>query len=191
MYCTNCGRKIVKNFCIHCGLMTNGIYVDSNKPQEETEIEIYFGNDYDKIARNKNWFISGLLGPVYIMARGNFIAGFFLMLIDLLITCAIMIINHAFLFLSIVTLFNVIYLMINRIIWATIGNMLYIKLTNKKIKNMKEGINYRIDDEISKQYKRDTRLLTSKSTFLFIINLIIFRIVTLYIYSIFGFVNII
>lgn len=184
MYCTNCGNKIVKNFCIHCGLMTNGVYVDTGKIQKGQEIETYFGKDYDKIARNQNWATSGILGPVYILARGHLLAGIALCLIDIIIIIVLKIFNEIFLHHAVVSIFNNIYLIINRIVWATVGNIIYIKLTKKKIENMKKGINYNIDDAIEKQYKRDKRLLITKYCLLFVLCFYLYLYIYAYTYNV-------
>lgn len=182
MYCTNCGSKIVKNFCIHCGLMTNGVYVDVNKKKELDDLELYFDNDYDKILRNKNWIEPFIFGPVYIIGRNNIIIGLLLMLLDVFISVVMLVLNHAVLFYSIVTLLNVVYFFVNRVIWATIGNIIYIKLTNKKIENIRKVIKFNQEEEIGKQYKRDKSLLLFKYVILFVLYILfmLFVIGTIY-----------
>lgn len=183
MYCTNCGSKIVKNFCIHCGLMTNGVYVDMNKKKKLDDLELFFDNDYDKILRNKNWIEPFIFGPVYILARNNLIIGLLLIIIDMIVGVIMLVLNHAVLFYSIVTLLNVIYFFVNRVIWATIGNMIYIKLTNKRIENIRKVIKYNHDEEIRKQYIRDKRFLLFKCVFFLTINIFLFLMVISIVYN--------
>lgn len=66
MNCPNCGKELKKDFCIHCGYMSNGNFVSKEKIIHKIpDIEVYFGEKYDMINRNENTFLVGFLGPLY------------------------------------------------------------------------------------------------------------------------------
>ncbi len=57
MKCPNCKKKMKRNFCIYCGYMNNGNFIN-NKPFviKETDLELFLGKRFDVINRNKNLF---------------------------------------------------------------------------------------------------------------------------------------
>lgn len=162
MKCPNCGMQMKKDFCFHCGYMTNGVIIDTKKPIEATLLELYLGKRYDKITRNENWFISGLLGPIYILGHGHYLVGTLLLIIDFVISLFFLVINHAFLFYLIVILFSGIYLLVNRLLWATLGNSIYITLLSKRLVKYKEKHPDNYKEKIQDLYKKDNSLLILK-----------------------------
>lgn len=182
MYCKNCGKKLIKNFCIHCGLMSNGIFINTNKPIKETDLEKYLGKEYDKIIRNQNWFISGLLGPLYILCRGNLFVGLILTIIDAFLLITFCCINHWPLFYYIVKLLNVITIFINRLFWATIGNIIYLYLIGWKINKVKNKYPNKYENILQKLHKIDLFILPIKYFITFVISCFAFRMALLYVY---------
>ena len=82
--CPNCGKKLTRDFCMHCGYMTSGIFIDVKKPKKITDIEVYLDNRYDKMNRNKNSFVPFFLGPLYFCYNKFLLAGLLAMLFDFL-----------------------------------------------------------------------------------------------------------
>lgn len=159
MTCPNCGFEMSKKgYCMHCGYMSNGNIIDTKKAIHASDLELYFGEDYDKIVRNKNWFVAGILGPTYIFCRNHYLVGLILIIIDTLISLFFCTINAAFRLPS----YNKFYFMFNRVIWATINNLIYVKLTERSIKKYKEKNPENFDLNIQDKYKKDMRLLLFK-----------------------------
>ena len=171
MNCPKCGMKMNKeDYCFHCGYMMNGITIDTKKEIPPSELEIYFGKKYDKYIRNENWFISGLLGPTYILCHDYYIVGLLLIIIDSFISISVLLLNHAYLYYYIVLLANAIYILLNRVVWATIGNMIYIKLLVKR--NM---------------FPKDNRFIILKYIFFGLLFLLLFIYIKSIIYNTLGF----
>lgn len=175
MYCKNCGMKMHKNFCTHCGLMDNGIFIDTKKPIKYKNTEYYLGKDFDKITRNENWFIAGLLGPTYIICRGFILEGLLLMVIDTLITIFFMLFNNVALILSIVWLIDCIYIFINRVVWATIANLIYLNLLERKCIKLKKKHPNDYKDICRKKYNRDLFIIGTRYILLGLITAIFVR----------------
>ena len=49
MKCPNCNFKMKRNFCTHCGYMTNVNFINTKKLQEYSLLELYFGKYYEKL----------------------------------------------------------------------------------------------------------------------------------------------
>lgn len=163
MRCPKCGLKMNNaKYCFHCGYMTNGNTIDTKKKLPPTTLELYFGADYDKYTRNKNWLISGLLGPTYIFCHNNYFVGLLLIILDSFISLTIMIFNHAFIFYYVILLFNVLYWFINRLLWATIGNMLYLKLLTLKLEKLKKTKEKYFQKEITNLYSKNNKFIIFK-----------------------------
>lgn len=162
MKCPNCGMDMKKFFCFHCGYMTNGIIINTKKPIEYTLLEIYFDKKYDKIIRNENWFISGILGPVYILSHNYFLIGALLIVLDTMVSIFFCVLNHALLMPLVIVLANYCYAFFNRLLWATIGNSIYLKLLSKKLIKLKEKYPSNYKEQIQKLYKKDMFLLPFK-----------------------------
>ena len=171
MKCPNCGFDMNKNgYCMHCGYMNNGNIIDTKKKEHATMLELYFGDEYDKIIRNQNWFIAGLLGPVYLFCRKHYLVGLLLIILDIIISLFFVTINYTLMVYSLSTY----YFLFNRIIWATINNMIYIKLITKRLNKYKEKNPDKYLENIQEMYKKDKRLLIFKYICFGLIFLIIF-----------------
>ena len=139
MFCPNCGSKIKRNFCSHCGFMPNENFIGSNTKKEEPLLYYYFDNEYDKYVRNENWYVPGILGPIYIISHNFYIVGILLFLLDILVTMGVFVLNHMFIFTYVVRMIDIFYILINRFFWATMGNMFYLKLLTKKLQKVKDA----------------------------------------------------
>lgn len=174
MKCPNCGMDMKRHFCVHCGYMTNGIIINTKKPIEYTLLEIYFGKYYDKIIRNENWLIAGLLGPTYILSHNYFLVGILLIILDTIISLFFYVLNHAILLPFVIILANYVYVFFNRLLWATIGNSIYLNLLSRKLIKIKEKFPNNYKDKIQKLYKKDMFLLPVKYVLFTIIFYILF-----------------
>ena len=183
MYCPNCGIHMKTNFCTHCGYMRNGTFIENGKEIDESLLSYYFGKRYDYYNRNNNWFVAGLLGPVYIFSHNFYLVGFLLFLLDLVITMGFFVINHMFLFTKMVRLINIVYLIINRFVWATIGNIIYLKLLNNKLKRIMKNHPDNYKEMIQDYYRLDNMLTGFKYFVYSIIALVIFFLVRELVYS--------
>ena len=106
MKCPNCNFKMKRNFCTHCGYMTNGNFINTKKVQEDSLLELYFGKNYEKITSNNNYIVPFIIGPVYIFCHDFYIEGIILILIEYLISTIFLCFNHAFLYVYVVKLLN-------------------------------------------------------------------------------------
>ena len=162
MKCPNCGMSMSKGYCMHCGYMDNGVIIDTKKVQQASLVECYFGKEYDKFFRNENWLISGILGPTYLFCHGFYLKGFLLILIDSFISLFCLIFNHVWMLSAMIAYMNKIYWIVNRLLWSAIGNMIYLKWMEKKLKVLqdKNPDNYR--ELIVDKYQKDRRFVILK-----------------------------
>lgn len=151
--CPNCGKKLTRDFCMYCGYMTSGIFIDVKKPKKIRDIEVYLDNRYDKMNRNKNSFVPFFLGPLYFFYNKFLLFGLLAMLFDFLF-CKVMF------FLFYETFFNLLFsLLILRMIYATVANMICLWLFNIKIKLMKKIYKDKYLDYLRKSSKDTTSFL--------------------------------
>ena len=186
MVCPNCGMEMKHDFCIHCGYMTNGNFIDTDKIIDDSLLELYLGKDYDKITRNQNWIVAGILGPIYIFSRSHYLFGLLLIAVDILISLFFFVFSHAFLIYYVVVMFNVFYVVFNRIVWATIGNLIYKKLMLKRLEKIKREYPNDYKKRITKMYENDTKLLVIKYVLGFLLFLAIFSYLKGLIYNTLG-----
>jgi hypothetical protein len=173
-----------KEYCFHCGYMSNGNIIDTKKKMPPKVLEIYFGSKYDKYIRNKNWLVPGILGPIYIFCQGYYLIGLLLIIIDSIISLFFMVFNHAFLFKFIVIVYNCTYWFINRVVWATIGNMIYLKLLIKRLSKMEKKNPTKFKEQLPILYKKDKRFIIIKYIIVSIIVFLLFNIIKTKIYVI-------
>lgn len=171
MKCPNCGRPLHKNFCIHCGYMTNGSMINSTKEQSASDLEKYLGKDFDKITRNENYLTTFILGPLYLSYSYFIVSGTIFSIIDLI---TILFIREIF---TIITSYSPINMMLlitpmiiffSRLFWLAFDNIIYTKLLNIKIKKIRKTIDF--DSYIAK------KKTPTQSMFGVIISLIIIMI---------------
>ena len=183
MYCPNCGIQMKTNYCTHCGYMRNGQFIESNKAVDESLLSYYFGPRYDYYSRNNNWFLVGLLGPMYIFCHNYYIYGFLLFVVDMIVTMAVFIVNHMVLYDKLSLALDCIYLVINRLIWATIGNIIYLRITNKKLKRVMAKYPNNYKEIIQNDYRLDNMLTGLKYIVYGVISIVIFVLVREFIFS--------
>ena len=148
-------------------------------------IEDFVGKNYEKITSNNNYIVPFIIGPVYIFCHNFYIEGIILILIEYLISTIFLCFNHAFLYVYVVKLLNLMYFAFSRLIWATILNLIYEKLTLRRLKKIKEkDKNYK--EKIQELYKKDNSLLILKYIVFTPIFFIIFVEILSYIYSHLG-----
>ena len=183
MFCPNCGIQMKTNYCTHCGYMRNGQFIESNKAIDESLLSYYFGPRYDYYNRNNNWFVAGLLGPMYIFCHNYYLIGLLLFIIDLIIMMAVFILNHIIQIDKISYFLDILYFIINRFIWATIGNIIYLKITNCKLKRVMKKYPDNYKNIIQDDYRLDNMLTGLKYVVYGIISFITLIIVREFIFS--------
>lgn len=183
MYCKKCGRKLVKKICIHCGLMDNGVYVDTKKPIKENDLEKYLDKEYDKIMRNQNWIVSGIFGPIYILCRGNILVGLLLTILDIFLLIFFICFNNWALFVYMIYVLDFVVVIINRVIWATFANPIYIYLVSWKINKVKNRYPNNYENILKRLHKVDTFIVPFRYLIAFIIFYIFFTGLLFYVYD--------
>lgn len=130
--CPMCGKPLKRNFCMHCGYMTNGVFIGKNKPIGISDIEIYLGKRFDKILRNKNSAVAFFLGPFYFCYNRFLFFGLLAMIFDFLF-CQLAVL----IFYKNSALTRILSFIILRVGYATYANMIYLWLCGIKVKNIK------------------------------------------------------
>ena len=183
MICPKCKMEMNnKDYCFHCGYMLNGNTIEK-KEINPTILELYFGEKYDKYIRNKNWIVSGILGPTYIFCQGHYMVGLLLIILDYFISLFFIVFNHALLYYYVVLLLNFIYLVLNRYIWSIIGNIIYLKLLTKRLTKMKEQNYDKYESNIQQLYKKDHKFIVLKYIIFGLLFLLIFYFIKEAIYN--------
>lgn len=182
MFCPNCGAKMNRNYCSHCGYMPNENFIGSAKNQDDPLLSYYFGDKYDTYVRNQNWYVPGILGPIYIISHNFYIVGILLFIIDIAISLGILVFNHMFLFTYVVCFIDIVYFIINRFVWATIGNIIYIKLLSRKLESEKKN-NPGYKELLADYKKVDFAFYKTKCILFSIVGIGIFLILKEFIYS--------
>ena len=154
MKCPNCGKPMNKNFCIYCGYLTNGNFINK-KIHQIGDVEKVLDKDFDKVIRNENKFTVFILGPLYLCYRdflGLGIIFFFVDMFSYLIIPPLIMLIVAFLFNILISanLTIVLYFIVNRLFWVTCSNMIYLKLLNMRIKRIRKKYKDQADTYISK-----------------------------------------
>lgn len=138
MKCPKCGKEIKKNYCMYCGyILDKDIFINKNKKGEPTLLETYFGYDYDKIVRNKNFLPRLLLGPLYIGVKGFIWQGLGLFILDLFLFYCFYLFNVYFPLPGFGSILNFLLIIFNRVLWMSLDNIIYLKLLNIKLENIK------------------------------------------------------
>lgn len=138
MHCPNCGRKIYKDtehqFCIHCGYLDDGKQIRKRDEKRRlSDMEIYLGDDFDKIYRNDTSLSCFFLGPFYFCYRHYLVLGIVLFLGEVLFWRFWIWCFPRYSLLSFVVAF-----FISRVFFMTVSNMIYLWLCERKIKRIKK-----------------------------------------------------
>lgn len=134
MKCPNCSKNMTKDFCMYCGYMKTGEFVDYNKKKEISDTELYLGDEYNKILRNETYISTFLFGPLYLCYRRFFIVGIFLGIINYVLFFLITYIGSLIHFTRI---FSIIYICCSKIFWMTASNMIYLFCLQKRLNRLK------------------------------------------------------
>lgn len=163
MKCPNCGKEMKYNFCIFCGYMTNGNFIEKEKKEEKvSDLELALKEEYHKIMRNDTHILTFLLGPLYLCYRNYYFIGLLLEILNLLLFFLfaylepiIEVILFPFFRLPwiISFLILILYILIERLLWMNFDNSIYLSLLKKKIKRI----------EIKKTEKKDISLFEIKT----------------------------
>lgn len=180
MICPNCGKFMKNNFCICCGFMENGNFIHKTYEKSHSDLELYLGNNYQKIIRNDTWLLTFLLGPLYLCFRNFFFIGFCLEIINILLFFCFAYIGAAIQvsFFNLAIPFMIIYLLLSKTFWMTVDNMIYVYLIKNKIRKLKYkyGIQYQ---QIILNKKNDSNILLPILS-LFVYFLILFLVIYFY-----------
>ena len=127
MKCPKCGKEMTHNFCMFCGYMTNGNYIQTKK-EKVTELERILGDDYFRFTRMDSHGGLLLLGPLYLCYLNFFFLGFFLGLLDLWVTYRVFVMLYVEVFPEMFPyclFIFVLYLLLNRTFWMAIVRGIY------------------------------------------------------------------
>lgn len=137
MKCPACGKNMSKTnnhvFCSHCGYLDDGKQIHSYKDIKASDLEIYLGDEYNKIYRNENFIASLILGPLYLVYRGFLLIGLLFVPVEIFIW---KIIGNSF-----STFSSVLYplaFIITRLFFMATNNMMCIYFYQKKIDKIKK-----------------------------------------------------
>ncbi|MDD5887889.1 MAG: hypothetical protein PUC82_00110 [bacterium] len=138
MNCPNCNKKMEKNFCMHCGYMLNGNFINRSKSEiVASDLELYLGKKFDIINRNINTPVIFFLGPLYFCFNKLVLLGVIAFILDILYY----ILNYfltkllapslmpASIFLSFILV---------RLFYVTCANLIYMKICKIKINKIKK-----------------------------------------------------
>ena len=180
MNCSKCGGKIIDGCCISCGQLLNGNVVDSKKNTEDKfYLEKLFNDDFDDIYRNVKLLLIFILGPLYFSYRGYLVIGilvtFFNIIISLFNIYIISIFIKNPMLLIILVIF---YLMVNRLIYCTFDNSIYILIDKNKIKRIKRKYKENYIEKITNYKHRKIHLLLT--ILFYLIPIILFAIIRRY-----------
>lgn len=152
MVCKNCGQKMNRDFCIFCGYMKNGSFIQKERKEICNLLEIYLERDYHKVIRNETYFTTFLLGPLYLCYRKFFLTGFLLEILNVIIYIIVSYIASYLGPFSLLTMIT--YFFFEKFTWMTIDNMIYLYLLEKKLKKLKEKYKENYKEKIYKMEKK-------------------------------------
>lgn len=150
--CPKCQSEVLDDCCIKCGYMINGNMVKLEEaPDKNLDLKL-FDKDFDKICRNENYYIPLIMGPLYFLYRSNFwlgflfvIADFFLLIFVFYIISYLKMLAHFLLML---------YIVINRIMYAAFANELCIFIDKIKIKKIKKKYGQKYREKLLSHHNR-------------------------------------
>lgn len=152
--CPKCNMPLQRNYCLHCGYMTNGVFIGKNKPKGISDVEMYLGERYDKINRNENSALAFFLGPFYFCYNRFLFFGIFCMVFDFLFCQLALLIFYKYT--SLTRIFSFLFL---RIGYASCANMIYLWLCGIKVKFIKEKYKDKYVDYLRKHDEDTTSFI--------------------------------
>lgn len=175
MICPNCGKNNSNDdFCMFCGYLINGNFINNNHTRVRSDLEIYLDDDYFVVTRNTNYIETFILGPLYLCYKKKFLIGFILGIIDILLVYFY--IYEITNFIRIMGIFPpvliiITIIIITRMFWVMVNNILYLRFIEKDIRKLK----YRFKDKFINYIpeKRSSILLPIISIVLYIIIIIL------------------
>lgn len=170
MKCPNCGKSMTKDFCMYCGYMKTGEFVDYNKEKEVSDIELFLGDDYNKILRNKTYISTFLLGPLYLCYRKFFTIGFLLEIVNVFLFFLFTYIGSV---INFPRTFSFIYIVCSKTFWMTADNMIYIFLLNKRLSRLKIKFKDKYKEFLTNNKRNSNILLPFLAIFIYFIILFI------------------
>ncbi len=166
--CPVCSKNLKGNYCMYCGYLPSGAFIGKNEPTSISDIEIYLGEKYDIINRNKNTGLIFILGPLYFIYSKCPIAGLIGILLDILI----------FPLTSLLGINALLTLLLIRIMHTAVDNMIYLWLCEKKIKIIKKKYNDNYKEILRANDHNTTSILSLIIALLIIVLFIIFIMTT-------------
>lgn len=155
---------MTRSFCIFCGYMKNGSFISKEKKESLSDLEIYLGEDYNKVLRNETYFSTFLLGPLYLCYRKSLLEGILLEILNVILLILVSSFLLPFGLLGKLGLFF--YFLFSKFIWMTIDNMIYLSLLERKIKKLKE--------KYKNEYKKKLENMETKSILSFFIAILLY-----------------
>lgn len=129
--CPSCGTKNSSYYCVRCGYVnkeTND-YQKFNNNYPVEEIEIFIGENVDKILNKPSNYTAGFLGSLYFLYRKMYLMGAILSLIDFIYLLLILQTNNASI--------RFMMILIKWMMYASFTNPIYISFCKNRIKKIK------------------------------------------------------
>ena len=137
MKCPRCGKDMLKSnshvFCSHCGYLDDGKQIHGYEEKQVSDLEIYLGDEYNKIYRNENFIVSLILGPLYLIYRGFLLTGLIFLAVEPFIWN---IIGNSFSAFS--PILSPLAFIVTRLFFMTANNMICLYFYQKKIDKIKK-----------------------------------------------------
>lgn len=170
MYCKNCGAKLEPNdtFCYFCGAKTDistefvekDNYHESTSIDTENLVEIYVGENKDKIKAGKFSFPTFFFGPLYLLYRKLGLVAFIWIIAS--IVAQIIVPKYAWI---ISITFSIIF--------AISFNQFYLETVKNRVEKIKSKNQEKTSDEIIKLVKRKGGISVAFIIVLFFLGIII------------------
>lgn len=138
MVCPKCGAEVKEGYCLRCGMLVSGklptqmddsVFRDKTNIEDVDELEIFVGNNADKIIYNPVNFAASFLGPWWFAYRKCYFLSIFIPLIWILI---VLLVEHF------LTLPGFIYSLAFFIFYLMFANKIYLYHAHRKIKKIKK-----------------------------------------------------
>lgn len=173
MECPKCGGIIIDNCCIKCGQLINGnkIKIEENM-NDKFYLQRKFNKYFETMYRNEKTYINFFLGPLYFSYRGHFFTGTILVFVDFVMYCFIA--SIIFINPMVSGLIRLIYLFLNRLVYATIANSICVFIDNIKIQRIRKKYKENYIEKLEKYKHREFYLLLTIIFYLIIILLFVY-----------------